>query len=319
MINSKFTYGDSQEKIEIVTACDDNYIQHLSVMLCSLLENTFNKENIVVNVIDGGITLENKLKIDSFLKIKFQININFLEINKNIYSKFKISHHITHATYYRISIPSLFPDHINKVLYLDCDLIIKEDISKLWDFDITDYSIAAARTLLADRTHLQDIVSKESIYFNAGVLLINLYKWRKNDTSKKLIQFLQDNPERIVFWDQDSLNAILYNDYLLLPLRWNLQSDFFEVRGHSRSQEIQEAIVNPAIIHYTGSHKPWDYIDNHPYRQEYYKYLAMTPWQNYKPKRTFKLFIERLIRVYTPSFLLQFLKYLYCKYFKHPK
>ncbi len=309
----------NSERIEIVAACDDKYVQHLGVMLCSLLENISNRENIKLNVIDGGISLENKKRIDDFLKNKYQASINYLEIDTQIYSKFKISHHITHATYYRISIPSLFPNHINKVLYLDCDLIVKEDISRLWDFDIKNYSIAAVRTLLVDRIHLQGIMPKESLYFNAGILLINLYKWRVNDTSTKLIQFLQDNPHRTVFWDQDSLNAILYDDYLLLPLRWNLQSNFFEIRDQNRSQELQEAITNPAIIHYTGMHKPWDYIDNHPYKQEYYKYLALTPWHNYQPKKTFKLFIERIVRIYTPSFLLRLLKYLYHQYFKHFK
>jgi lipopolysaccharide biosynthesis glycosyltransferase len=77
------------EKIEIVTACDDNYVQHLGVMLCSLLENTLHREKINIWVIDGDISQDKKTLLSTFIINKYQISINYLDIDKELYKKFK--------------------------------------------------------------------------------------------------------------------------------------------------------------------------------------------------------------------------------------
>jgi lipopolysaccharide biosynthesis glycosyltransferase len=298
--------------LEIISACDNNYIQHLGVMLCSLLENTSKKDEINISVIDGGISVENKHKLSDWVKCAYQINVKYLEIDPKIYSEFKIGYHFTHTIYYRISIPSLLPSNINKALYLDCDLIIKDDIEKLWSIELGGYSLAAIEVVNAENSHLEGIMSSDTAYFNSGVLLMNLSHWRENHVSQKIIQFIQNFQAQIIWGDQDSMNAVLYQHWLSLPLKWNLQTSFFDINANKckRKMELIEAIAKPAIIHYTGMHKPWDYISNHPYKQEYYKYLALTPWHGYKPKKNAKLIVMRLIRLYVPRFFLVFMKQL---------
>lgn len=302
--------------IEIITACDDNYIQHLSVMLCSLLENTVQKHNINISVIDGGINSANQAKLSNFIQDNYKIGIKYLKINPQVYGDFQISYHFTHTIYYRISIPSLLPPNISKALYLDCDLIVKDDIEKLWSYELDEYSLAAVESINIDIKHLHGIMPNITSYFNSGVLLINLSKWRENDITKKVIQFIQNHQKQIIWWDQDSLNAILYDKWFSLPLKWNQQTNFFEIniQNSNRKNELVEAINNPSIIHYTGFHKPWEYIDNHPFKNEYYTYLSLTPWKDYKPTKNIKLFIEKLFRIYTPSPIISVFKFVYHKY-----
>jgi lipopolysaccharide biosynthesis glycosyltransferase len=301
--------------IEIITACDDNYIQHLAVMLCSLLENTVQKQ-ISISVIDGGINPENQAKLSNFIQDNYKIDIKYLTINPQIYGSFQTSYHFTHTIYYRISIPSLLPSNISKALYLDCDLIVKDDIEKLWLYELDEYYLAAVESININIDHLHGIIPNGISYFNSGVLLINLSKWRENDITKKVIQFIQSHQEQIIWWDQDSLNAILYNQWFSLPFKWNQQTHFFEIdiQSFNRKNELVEAVNNPSIIHYTGFHKPWEYIDNHPFKNEYYKYLSLTPWKDYKPTKNIKLFIERLVRIYTPSPIMSIFKFIYHKY-----
>lgn len=301
--------------IEIVTACDDKYVQHLGVMLCSLLENTSQKEKIKIHVIDGGITDKNKNILSNFFNNKYLVKIKYLVIDTQLYSRFKISYHFTHTIYYRISIPLLLPSEIKKVLYLDSDLILKDDISKLWSIELKDNFLAAVELINANKKHLKGIIPDSFPYFNSGVLLMDLDKWRENNISSKVIQFIQDYQDKIIWWDQDSLNAVLYDKWLPLPLKWNQQTNFFDIniKNTSKKNEIEESIKNPSIIHYTGLHKPWEYIDNHPYKYEYYNYILLTPWSTFKPQKNVILFIEKMIRIYTPSPILLVIKFLFHK------
>ena len=303
------------EKIEIVTACDDNYVQHLGVMLCSLLENTSHKEKINIWVIDAAISQYKKDILSSFIKDKYQVQITYLKVDEETYKDFKISYHFTHSIYYRISIPEVIPTNINKVIYLDSDIILRQDIYDLWLIDLKSYFLGAVESLDIDKKHLKGIIKDDLDYFNSGVLVMDINKWREHNITQQVINFISSYQEHIIWWDQDSLNAVLYQKWLSLPLKWNLQSSFFDVNVSKckREEELRDAIANPAIIHYTGLHKPWDYVDNHPYKQEYYKYLTLTPWHKYQPKKNIKLIIKRLIRIYVPRFLVLTIKRFFIK------
>jgi len=272
------------KKIKIISVSDDNYSQHLGVMLYSLFKNYLSDEKLDVYIIDGGIFSENKYKIEDIGR-EFNIPITFLKISKKIYQNFKISHHINSSTYYRISIPEIIDSSIKKVIYLDCDLIIREDISKLWYTDISEYFLAAVENPNFNR-YADLKIPVNSKYFNAGVMLINLEKWRQYNISTQVIEFIKNNSEKIVLWDQDGLNAILYNKWKKLHPKWNQQTIMFELvasETNFREEEFNEAIKNPSIIHYSTSSKPWHYMNEHPLKSEYYKYLRKTPWKKYLP------------------------------------
>ena len=299
------------KKIKVVSVSDDNYSQHLGVMLYSLFEHHINYNNkIDVFVIDGGISEENKIKIEDIGK-EFITPIKFLKIDKKIYQNFKISHHLNHSIYYRISIPELLNSSTKKIIYVDCDLIFKEDISKLWEIDISECFMAAVEDPKFNR-YIDLQMPINSKYFNTGVMLINLEKWRKNNISEKVRKFIKNNSEKIILWDQDGFNAILYNKWKELPPKWNQQTIMFEIGADETNfskKEFMEAIKNPSIIHYTTSSKPWQYTNEHPLKNEYYKYLKKTPWRKYSPPdRNFNNILKRIAKKLLPKKMIDFLR-----------
>lgn len=298
-------------KIRIVSACDDNYVQHLAVMLCSLLENTKHQQEIEINIIDGGILLENKEKLSDFIKERYNLTVNYLKVDQKLYEKFPISHHFTHTIYYRISMPLLFNKSVDKVLYLDADMVIKDDIKNIWDTDINDYYLAAVEALSFDQRYADLKMPENSLYFCSGLLLINLTQWRKNNIMDKVINFIEENQAKILMWDQDSLNSVLCEQWLPLSLKWNQQTYFFDQEIYQKfkhRKDFIEARNSPSIIHYTSSHKPWHYISTHPYKNEYFNYLKLTPWRNFNPKVNAIIYVEKLVRIYFSKTLLNFIK-----------
>jgi len=298
------------KKIKVVSVSDDNYSQHLGVMLYSLFKNHLSDEKLEVSIIDGGISPGNKLKIEGIGK-EFNILITFLKIDKKIYQNFKIGHHVNHSTYYRISIPELLDNSIKKVIFLDCDLIFKKDISRLWEIDISEHFIAAVEAPKFNR-QISLKMPANSKYFNSGVMLINLEKWRQYNISSQVLKFIENNLDKIILWDQDALNAILHDRWKELSPKWNQQTIMFEIDINDTNYnkgEFMEAIINPSIIHYTTSSKPWHYMNEHPFKNEYYKYLKKIPWRKYIPiDRNFINILKRIAKKLLPKKIIDFIR-----------
>jgi len=288
------------KKINIVCASDNNYAQHLGVMLYSLFRSATKPADFDVYIIYRDFDKHNKEKITNIF-FEFGIKPNFIRTDGTDFDNLIISHHISSAAYYRINIPRLL-NKLDKVIYLDCDLIIKDDIRKLWDVDLGDNFLAAVEDPLFNR-HEELGIPRNFIYFNSGVMLVDAYKWRSSNISEKVLSFLEKKNELICLWDQDGLNGILYDKWKHLDPKWNQQRIFFNLdykRTSFSKEKFDESISNPSIVHFTGSTKPWQYVDRHPFQKDYYEYLALTPWRDYIPNdRTkwniFKKFVKKII------------------------
>ncbi|MFC3886625.1 glycosyltransferase family 8 protein [Bacillus songklensis] len=258
----------------IVTASSDGYAQHMGVMLHSLLENLDNKTDTHIFIIEANISSENKCKLERIVE-RFNLQAKFITVDDNLFNSFdtgifwfgsKLCYGSKEA-YYRIIIPDLLSKDITKVLYLDCDLIVEEDISTLWNINIDDYFLAATEEGIKKKRKKTLSIPKKSSYFNAGVLLINLQKWRENNIPIQVIQYIKDNPTKIDYMDQDALNAILHDKWLKLDPKWN----------YTNESKRRIHIENPAIIHFAGADKPWN--SEHPFKKEYFKYLSSSLWE----------------------------------------
>jgi lipopolysaccharide biosynthesis glycosyltransferase len=174
---------------------------------------------------------------------------------------------------------------------LDCDIIVRKNIKNLWDYDILDKPMGAVYDMCAEDIHTYNRLcyDRKLGYFNSGVLLINLDYWRDNDISNQLLRYIDQYPERIKWHDQDALNSVLIQDTVRLPLKYNMQDDFYRRKSMVRSEFLEEIKTNlkdPVILHFTGGTcKPWFKGGFHPFKNEYLKYLVLTPWRKYK--RTF--------------------------------
>lgn len=287
--------------IYVAIAIDKNYVQHAGVMLCSLFKNNPDSR-FRVYLFCRGIE-ETALGLLVSLVEEYQSTLEVVEVGDPSV-RFKVDGHITEASYFRLFIPTLVAAHVRKIIYLDVDIIVRGSILPLWNTDIKHHYLGAVENV----TPREKIVLQgrgKYHYFNAGVLLINLEKWRKNQIMEQSFAFMKQHPDKIVFHDQDVLNAVLYGKWLPLHPKYNMQGalfmdEFSFFRGDP--PQLKEAINDPIIIHYSTPLKPWHYLSFHPYTREYYKYLADTPWKNYRPTdRNLVRVARKMIRPYLRS------------------
>lgn len=291
--------------MNIAIASDANYLQHTYVMLYSLLTNQ--KQPVTIHAFSSDYE-ENDRQTLKQLEKKFNVTFFFYKINRSCFKNAVITHHISIATYYRLVIADMLPQEIDKILYLDCDLIVMQDLDVLYQTNLNQKVAAAvAEPVFEDFNRLN--LLPEQGYFNAGVMLINLKKWRALNLTETCLTYLSENSNKIVFWDQDVLNACLKNNWVKVEPKWNQQSALFEVSDEKLAKvyektELKSALKMPAIIHFTGSVKPWQLLNYHPYRKLYYYYLNHTPFNNgTKPEAGLINYAKRLLIYFiTPNF-----------------
>ena len=298
--------------MNIVFAADHNYIRHLSVAILSLLTNNKNSYfNIYIINID--ITLEEWLLLVGLDKLKqnyfFDVKINAGELDELV-----TNFHFSKANYYRLFIPETVP--YDKALYIDADVVIKGDINELWDIVIDDVFLAAVEDVGFDR-HNDLEMNPNSKYFNSGVMLLNLKKWREVSVKSKVIEFVKRKPDAIHFVDQCGLNAVIDGHWKPAHPKFNMQSIFLEISsygaGKINMKNIEIAIKSPVIIHYTGSSKPWHFLNTHPYKNEYWRYRKLTPYKRSISEELTALNISKWLLPKSLKGLLKFIFIRFCK------
>ncbi len=296
------------ENYNIVFATDENYVQHLCVALVSLLKN--NKDQFFkIYIINGGIPSQSYKNIETVVE-GFQCELVNIIVDDGIFEKLITNHHFTKANYYRLLIPKFIQEE--KILYLDADIVVNGTIENLYEEDIDDCYIGAVENPGFYR-HSELKMDCNSSYFNSGVMLINLKKWKKDSLANKVIDFVENNPEVIKFVDQCGLNAVIDGRWKKLPLKYNQQAVIFEKDYDANyncflTEELTEAKQSPVIVHYTGSSKPWHYGNKHPYKHLYLKYLSMTPYRYSLPTDLTAL---NVLKWMVPKFVKRKLKRIY--------
>lgn len=279
------------ETINIIFTIDNNYAQFLSVTLCSIFENKKCKNKIDVYVLDGGIKEENKKKLMILAK-KYSFKIYFIEVDSSFFIKFKLVDYFTPVVYYRLAIPNILPS-IEKALYLDCDIVVINDLLELYNINIDNYLLGAVDDCSLKQSRNKDLnIPEDMKYFNAGVILMNLKKWREFNISEKAFEFLEKHPENIKYCDQDALNAVAWGRWLELPSKYNLMTS----PVNKKTTSYFNLDKNVLIIHYTES-KPWNYLSNNFLSKIYFYYLKKIPWKSKKYiNKNFKNIILKLIK-----------------------
>lgn len=283
--------------IHVACAADNKYVQHAGVMMTSLFEN--NKKNkIHIHFFSAEFDTSNINKLQEIAK-NYNQTFSFYALNDKDFQDCYISNHLTYATYYKIIIPLILKDVIDKVIYLDTDIVICNELTELWSIDISNYSIAAVNDFNLEGPQRLGFDSKY-YYFNAGVILFNIKNWNNLNFTSKIFDYVRVSSNNLIFHDQDALNAILFDNRLTLNPIWNQMSFIFEISKTELTKiyteaEIKSILSKNCIIHYTGSSKPWDLLNIHPLKNLYRKYLKLTEWKNVRPKKTFLNLVKYLL------------------------
>ena len=264
----------------VIAFCvDEKMVQHLLVCIHSI-HDTNSNEKLEFYILNKDITEKSKLLVSENLS-KFSISVQFINIIQERYANLMVSHHITIEAYFRIALAELLPQRINRVIYLDCDIIVLGSLKPLWELDLNGFKLAAVAELFNYRNEELGL-GNDVKYFNSGVLVMDLTVWRSEHISQQVFDFLAMHPEKIKFHDQDALNAVLFNKWLQLSEIYNFTVTHLE-KFRKLSKKSVPMSPLPVVMHFNQSFKAWHYQSRHPYKWLYYKYLRQTPFKRFTP------------------------------------
>lgn len=271
--------------IHIALCFDNNFVMQAGVTLLSIVRS--NKLNeITFHLFVNNISNEEREKIKSLVTdnctvVFYDVNITLLKdcpINPQIHSR-------SIAKYFRILIPTIIDKKIDKILYLDCDIIVVKDLNDLFKIDLGEKAIGVVYDQkpfeIENFNRLK--IDKEAGYFNSGVIMINNKVWREKNYSKQLFELIEKEKDNLEWEDQDALNMMFSDNKVLYSLEYNLQNDMLYIDNKiywKDREQLNQAINHPSIIHFCGN-KPWNKSCKHPYKQLWLGYLYETPWKNY--------------------------------------
>lgn len=264
----------------------NEYARHLAAVIASIMEQSKVFWNIYI--IYTELSRNSKEKLMQLEK-KYHLKLNFIQLQNEMIEQFELGKgtHLNKIVFGRLFLPNIISDE-ERAIYMDIDMIVNKPLEEVYEADLENFSIGAIPDGVKDQKLSKRRLkfSEEKIYFNAGLMLMDLKKLRKNGMMNTVIEYCANPDMELKLNEQDGLNIIFENDFKELPQIWNCTHGVLEEKKYSLN-EI-------GIIHYTGEIKPWDCRDHSPFKNEYWKYLNMTPWKGYKEENfSFKNIVER--------------------------
>jgi lipopolysaccharide biosynthesis glycosyltransferase len=283
--------AEGEHEIPLVLASDNGYAYPMIVTIASALQTA--KANTTYSfylLVSDDFSRENREIIDRICGQYQRCKYQFIDMH-NAYDDANLSiEHITKATYYRLQLPSLLQD-LGKCIYLDVDIVVKNDLSALYRMCIDDKYIAGVRALgylQSDKkieTKLEELeIESLEEYVNAGVLLMNLAKMRRDNLEDKFAELLKKDFKS---QDQDILNVACYGRIRMLPFKFNAMTKYplYSDKAYSNTKYLQKWIEksdwnngrkHPTIIHYADKKKPWNDLSS-IYAQEWWDVIDKLP------------------------------------------
>lgn len=322
-------------------ASDENYAVHLGVGIVSIMEN--NSSNVTMHILDNNISEVNLNRLKSLedkylnLKINFYNTSDFFRQNdidsliKNQLKDNDFYKLLGLAAFSRLFLQDILPSNIEKVLYLDSDTLVLDNLDEIFSNDM-DNLVSGVVDVMANITKSLYLGSKKSTPFiNSGVLLINLERWREIDFAGRAIDLINEYPDKNFLHDQNIINIICGDDIDLLSPKFNTMSEFFYV-DYSKNlkmneyfdsidqfysiNDVDDALKHPVVVHFLSRvwDRPWisqigifNHIPKNPFNKCYHYYKCISPWCDEPIEKNTKRIWEkiyyeiiRFIMMYSP-------------------
>lgn len=287
--------------IPVVFSCDNNYCSYLAAAVKSLIQNSSDKYNYDIFILDDHISEYNKSLIKQSIIDYPNVNIRFIDVIpylNNLPRKIFYCHgHFSISTYYRFFLPRILRN-FDKALYIDCDTVILDDVSKLYEIDLENYVLAATKDVEVIRSiysasddhkkrldYYKNVLKLQNPfnYFQAGVLVFNIKQMLKINFEQQCIDRLMEikTPEYV---DQDILNSLYEDQVKFFDISWNTEwhlplknNNIEQLLPQDVCDQYMAAYKQPKIIHYCSDFKPW--IDpTLPLSNYFWKYARLTPF-----------------------------------------
>lgn len=276
--HSPFNPSPNTVTIHLAFNIDRAYITYCLVTLISIFRNN-RSHHIVAHILSRGLTGADKDNMVSLLS-EYDGELHFYEPDEHLLDGFRIdasSSHISLVTYYRCMLADYLPADIDRVIYLDCDILVNADIAPLWETPLNGAPLAAVADAAADDAARYEVLCYPQAdgYFNAGVLLIDLEWWRRHDVGRRCIDYYHKHPERIRFNDQDLLNSLFHGQVCWVSVTYNAQEGFYRPR-YAGFDAHRDELLHPVVTHFT-NRKPWHWASQHPQRSVFFLYQSYLP------------------------------------------
>jgi len=269
-------------------AADGNYVRQLAVVLHSLTRAV--ESPCRVHVVQDGITAADRDRVRA--SVSDDVQLEWIDPAATVRDRLPVGRSRP-SIYFRLFLDEMLPGDVERVLYLDADVVVRRPLTELWATELADAAVAAVRDaympwVVRDRSLAWRSldVAPESAFFNSGVMLMSLERWRESQVGLRTVELLPRFRT-----DQDALNVVLADRWLALHPRWNVQSYHltgdtnlaYAAEGYER---LDAALADPAIVHYTGGsfNRPWQEPCSNPYRDEWFLHLDQTAWRGWRPK-----------------------------------
>jgi len=297
---------DITKPMTLVSVCNDNFVVLLCALIKSIETNKKQQDRIDFILVNDHISTLNLQRIKQCIS-DYETHLTIIDINAIL--KVGVSLPLDRSTfplnvYVRLLIPSFLPEEVSKAIYLDVDMIVRKDLSTLWNLPLGDHMIGG----VPDRSgtisspwggisNYEELgLNGEEKYFNSGLLLINVEEWRKTNLSEQLIKCISENGRFANFPDQYGLNVIFAGKWLEIDKRWNT---------YSHDEEL-----DPFIIHFIGRKPIYRNYDGNPfYKAEFKKYLHLTPFNAFKELTNLNRYANKLYHLMEKKWLRYFGKY----------
>jgi lipopolysaccharide biosynthesis glycosyltransferase len=297
-------------ELAVVSAADDGYAMQLAVAMRSVIDRLSPDSHCRLFIIDAGLSEHSRARCLASWADR-RVQVDWLTPPLELVRDLPVSDHVNQTSYLRLLLDELLPAGLGKCIYLDADLVVRHDLTRLWNEPLAGHPVlavndagspridatlglpayprcghllAAARPVPNYRELRLDPSGK---YFNAGVMLVNLDHWRREALGRRSLAALARHREHVVWWDQYALNVILAGRWGELDLRWNQVTHVHAYPGWHASPfdgpRFTRLRDDPWVIHYCSASKPWHADCHHPWAGEFFRVLDTTPWRGWRP------------------------------------
>ena len=309
-----------QENFHVALVADNNYAEFVATTIVSLFKTNRDFDHITIHLLSNGINSETVDIIHTHILQSegslFVYDISDISERLGV----RVPNNISISSYGRLFLPAIIDLSIDKILYLDCDIIVTDTLYDLYNTNLKDNYIAGVLDTIRNDAKEGIGIQISEPYVNAGVLLISLKNWRIDNLIEKCVSFLIKNNGFVLHNDQGVINAMCLGHIYVLHPKYNVTTNYYT---HSYKllkttlpfypqKEIEEAKEKPVIIHYTTGvlNRPWIKNSKHPLVSEFIKIRKQTYWKDhplYEDNRSFALKVLSFFFNNFPHFIYKFI------------
>jgi lipopolysaccharide biosynthesis glycosyltransferase len=263
-------------------------------VLHSTLASAAPADRLHFHVIDGGLTDEQRSKITSIcLRFSTCAGVDWLTPDLALLADLPTRPELPREAFLRLLMDELLPPNLHRALWLDADVVVEASLAPLWNHPFDGKTIVAVQEFGGSslgsmggtaRTCRELGLDPDAPYFNSGVMLVDLMRWRGGRVTQEVLAYTRRFSEHVAFGDQDGLNSVLSGQWNSAPLSWNVQVGalrFFARRGLPTPAELRRnwaaLHTSPAIVHYAGD-KPWAGGLRSPFRARFFRQLRRSQY-----------------------------------------